>query len=1126
MRKGGPISKQAARGDVFVGREPELLELSRAQADAGQGRGRFVLLSGEPGIGKSRLIDEFANSARDVPAPVLWGRCWEAGGAPPYWPWIQLLRGYLRAREPDEVRTEIGPRAVDIAQMLPEIRDLFPDLPPPPTVDPDSARFQLFDSTATLLLDAARTEPLVLVLEDLHAADTPSLLLLRFLTDQIVDAPLLILATYRDVELTPEHPLTATVGELTRHPSVQRIQLRGLVEVDVARFVAAVTGVAPPPPLASALHRETGGNPLFIGEAVRLLAAEGRLEQLSDAATLRVAVPKGVRDVIGRRLDHLDDETRHALSLASVLGPEFSTEALRRLASMKPDELLGALDRASEAGLIAPLAGSIGKFRFSHELVRETLYGELTSANRMRLHRQAAEVLQQLHATDEEAHLAELAHHYFEAVSLGDASVAVDFARRAGEKAARSLAYEEAARLYGMAVQACELAETNDEETLGELLLGLGDARARAGDLPRAREAFLRAATIARRSGAAGQLANAALGYGGRFLWARAGDDPHLVPMLQDALVLLGGSDDPLRVRLLSRLACALRSEPDRALSATLSQQAVDMARKLDDPATLGYALMGRVWAIYWPENPEERLELSEEIIRVGEAAGDGERAFDGYSARCMTLIDLGAVEQATVALAALERRAEELRQPAQWWVVRFFHTYFALMRGEFDRAEQLITLEVRPGQAVNPAHDDVSVHAMHMFLLRREQGRSAETEEGTRGAVEQCPWYPVHMAALVCTLCDLGREREARAVFEELAADGFGVLHRDSEWLLGIALTSEACAILGDANRAKVLYEQLLPFGRRHAHVIGEGSAGAMDRYLGLLAATIGRSHEAERHFRAAIDTNERMGARPWTAHSRHDLASLLLERDAPGDRERAVAELHSAAETAGMLGMTALGERVERRLRDLGAGQASETLAAASGPHVLRREGEYWTVVFGEDAFRLKDTKGLQYLARLLLSAPGKEVHVLDLAGEPAGFAGPAGGLDARTRSGAFGDAGTLLDPEAKAAYRTRLSEIEQELDDAETLGDADRAERARSEREFIAHELAAAVGLGGRDRVAVSASERARVNVTRAIKSAMDRIREHSPALDAHLAATIRTGTYCSYTPDPRAAVTWQR
>jgi tetratricopeptide (TPR) repeat protein len=1092
--------------------------------DAAAGRGRLFLVAGEPGIGKSRLAEEVAATARERGARVAWGRCWEAGGAPAYWPWVQVVRACLRSQGSTALSEDLRAAAVDIARMLPEIRDLFPDLPAPTAADPESARFQLFDSTTSLLLELAHGAPLVLVLEDLHAADTPSLLLLQFLVGQMADSRLLVVGNYRDVELTPDHPLTLTLAQLSREPSTRLLHLQGLSEDEVARLVGARLDVVAVPAIISALYRGTKGNPLFVGEAVRLLAAEGRL-RLLDPAIVRVTLPKEIRGVIGRRLAHLDDACRDALSLASVLGTEFTTEVLGRLCGSASAELLDLLDRAGEAALLVPASGALGRWRFSHGLVREALYAELSSAKRMRLHRQAAQVLQEIYGSHEEAHLAELAHHFFEAAPLGDTAVAVDYARRAGEQAAQSLAYEEAARLYRMAVGALELCEHQDDELQGQLLLALGDASARAGDLLAAREAFFRVATIARRTGAASQLARASLGYGGRFVWARAGDDPHLVAMLQDALVLLGGGDDRLRVRLLARLACALRSSPDRERSDTLSRQALETARGLDDPATLGFALEARFWAIYWPENPEERLDLATELIRVAEAANDAERTFAGRLARYMFLADLGAVADSRAEVEAGARKAEELRQPAQRWVIRTAETMFALLEGDFDRAEKLMALQVRPGQPPTLARDDLSVHQMHRYLLAWERGGLAELEQSTRATVDELAWYPLHRAVLAGLLLELGREDEARAVFDELAVEGFRALQRDSEWLLGVALASEACSGLRDAERAAVLYQQLVPFERRHALGNLEGSLGAVCRYLGLLAQTLGRLDQAEHHLRTAIALNERMGARPWVAHSRFDLARVLSQRDGPGDRELALLELRLAQDICRELGMPALEDKAAKLVGDRPADGAREP--SGQGRRVFRKEGEYWTVVFGTDAFRLKDIKGLTYLAQLL-GHPGREFHVLDLATVAHGVLPkgapptPPGEDDLHPHD--LAGAGPALDERAKAAYRQRLLDLEDELDEAVAWSDSLRASKLQEERDFLAGELSAAMGLGGRDRKPGSPSERARVNITRAVRAAVARVREFSPALASHLDATVHTGTFCCYSPDPGATSSW--
>jgi tetratricopeptide (TPR) repeat protein len=1013
-----------------------MAELLGGLDDALGGTGRLFLVVGEPGIGKSRLADELAGQARQRGLLVCWGRCWEAGGAPPYWPWVQVMRGWLRGRDADAVRQTVGGAAVDIVQLLPEVSHLFPGLSSPASADPESARFQLFDSTASFLRNAATADPLVLVLEDLHAADTPSLLLLRFLATQLATANVTVLATYRDIELTPEHPLTAVAADLAREPPTRLIHLRGLGEDDVGRLVAAA-GIAPAPPLVSALFRETNGNPLFIKETVRLLSAEGKMGRAEDVAALRLIVPSGVRDVIARRLGHLDGACREMLS-----------------------------------------------------------------------------------------HLAELAHHFFEAAPLGDVATAVAYSRRAAEAAASSLAYEEAARLYGMALTALELDQTRDAGLVTELLLAEGDASARAGDLAGARETFFRAASNARQMGDARQLGEAALGFGGRLQWARVGDDPHLVGLLQDALVLLGGDDDRLRVRLLSRLACALRSSPAREHSDALSRQALELARGLDDPATLAYALVGRCWAVAWPENPEQRLELATELIGVAEDAGDSERVVEGHLARCDALATLGAVSVARLEIEDMSRKAKELRQPAQFWLVRVQQTIYTLMEGDFDRAERLIASEVRPGQPPTLASDDLSLHQMHQFLLARERGQLADVEEGTRAAADQLDWYPVHRAALACLLVELGRRAEAAVVFQRLAANGFQALPRDSEWLMGMCLASDACASLGDTEAADVLYEQLSPFDGRHALGFGEGSVGAVSRYLGLLARTLGRLDTAERHLLDAIAMNTRMGAHPWAAHARLDLASVLFERNGPDDGQQAAAQLRLAARTCDELGMAALAANVASRLDTSHAGPTPPT--EASSQSVFRREGEYWTVRFVTDAFRLKDAKGLRYLSHLL-QHPGREFHALDLVGAVGGTDPGAsrtrlasgGGLGVRTSS----DTGPVLDERAKSSYRARLRELEEELDEATSWADSGRAARVREEMEFLADELRAAVGLGGRDRKPGSSAERARVNITRAIHSALGRIRDHSPVLADHLDATVHTGTFCSYVPDPRSPISWQ-
>ncbi|MGH2455791.1 MAG: ATP-binding protein [Candidatus Limnocylindria bacterium] len=1014
-------------GTPFVGREAELEILHGALTEAAQRHGRVALIGGEPGIGKSRLADQHAIRAREEGFRVVVGRCWEGAGAPPYWPWVQVFRTIIRSTDDDELRHQLGAGAADIAQMVADLRERFGDLPPSLDIESESARFQLFDSSTSFLRRVARVNPLLVVIDDLHAADLPTLLYLRFVAAELGDAPVMVVCTYRGAELAGDPVLGEAVAEIARQPTTITLSLAGLGEAPVRLLIEATAGIQPRSSLVNAIVRETRGNPLFLGEAIRLLAAEGRLGDVGTGQELQLPLPAGIRDVIVRRIRHLEPETADLLIHAAALGPEFIVEVLRRIIGRNPEEVLDRIGEATRVGLVGPVPGTLGRFRFAHDLIRETLYDELPPGRRMSLHRRIADTLLSLYGSASEAHLAELAYHYMEAARAGDTEpdpsgrpawvLAVEYARQAGDLALRSLAYEEAARLHRMGLAVLDLHAPTDSEQRLDMLLRLGEAEARAGDLPASRETFHAAAELARRQGAPEALARAVLGYGGRFFWARVGHDPHLIPLLQDALVMLGGTNDGLRVRLLTRLACAWRSDPARQEQRrALSQQAVDMARQLDDPATVGYALVGFYWAPWVAENADERLAVANEMLAVAESVGDAERTIDAHLVLCITYLDLGRIPDAQARMDTVLTLARELRQPAQLWLTRAYRTVFALMEGNYALAEELMAHEIEPGLPTTPIQDDVSGYRMHRFLLGREQGRGAGEEASVRASVVEFPWYPLHRGALACLLLDAGRADEARTVIDELAADEFKALYRDCEWLLGMALASEAAAAL-DHPSAAFLYRQLLPFAGGHAVGHPEGSMGAVDRYLGLLAAALGRDADAERHFEAGIAVNERLGVPPWVAHTRADLAALLRRRGAPQDAERAATLERAVLETARRTGMTAL----QRRLG--GAEGVEPSAEAATSTAVFRREGEYWTVAFDGTTLRMRDAKGMRLLARLL-AEPGRELHALDLAGVPTSAGAPlAARASASELTGAnrdaFGGLGPALDDEAKAAY-----------------------------------------------------------------------------------------------------------
>ncbi len=396
----------------FVGREAALAALTAELDAALAGRGGVVVvLAGEPGIGKTRLAEELAAQATTRGALVLWGRCWEGEGAPAFWPWVQIVRGYVQTADPAALRQEIGVGAADIAQLVPALRERLPGLPTPPPLEPEAARFRLFDSLASFLRAAAR-RPLLLILDDLHWADAPSLALLRFAGRELEHAGPLVLGVYRHTEVDRAHPLLATLADLTRGRG-RRLLLGGLDQREVASFVALVAGVAPSPELAVALHRETDGNPFFVTEVVRLLASQGRLAHAeAGPAVLTAGLPEGVKAVVAQRLGRLSDGCRRVLEVAAVLGRDFDLRALQPASGLDPGRLLGLLEEAEAARVVGAVPRGLGRWRFAHALVREVLYEGLPAARRVRLHGRVGQALEAVYAADPGPHLAELAHHF------------------------------------------------------------------------------------------------------------------------------------------------------------------------------------------------------------------------------------------------------------------------------------------------------------------------------------------------------------------------------------------------------------------------------------------------------------------------------------------------------------------------------------------------------------------------------------------------------------------------------------------------------------------------------------------------------------------------------------------
>ena len=982
-----PRLPEQGPANVFVGRSHELDELRAGLTDALAGRARLFMLVGEPGIGKTRMADEVTGYARTRGARVLWGRFWEGEGAPAFWPWMQVIRSYAEERSSALLQSDMGPGAADIARVVPEIAERLPGLSMSLALEAAQERFRLFESVTTFLKNAAKATPLVLVFDDLQWADKPSLLLLHFLAREMRDARLLLIGTYRDADIQHHHPHGELIGKVARESRC--IVLSGLSEPDVAHLIEATWGLKPRDSLVQTVHERTEGNPLFVTELLRLLASEARQEFPQDVASWSLRIPHGVRHTIRRRLEKLTEAQRRILAVASVIGRDFSLGVLERVrgesGATTRGHLVEALGEARAIGVVSEVPNRPASYRFAHALVRDTLYDDLSTAERLRLHSQVGAALEELSAGTPELYLAELAYHFYKITPTGDVDKAISYALRAAEYSTGRVAYEDAARHYELALSAHELKLSSRSVTAGaterdvlrrhcEIGLALGESQYKAGDMPKSVESFKRVADLARQIGAPDLIGRAALGAAGRSV--RSGIDQGALALLEEAAAL-GDAHTPVHVQVLSRLAMALRLVGAHERSGQLSARAVELARTLDDPRALAYALDARRFVQWGP--CEERLATATEIMGLAEAVGDTEMALWNRLSRLIALLELGDMVAVDAEIHAQAQMAADLREPFYVWITAVQRAMRAMLGGHFEKAEALMMEAFTMGRRVQ-RETATQLFAVQIFVLRGEQGRLEELAAGVSASADRFQTAPVWRAGLAYMYSELGRSEDARRELECVVATGLQTWPRDPDWLAAVVLLAQACAFLGDAARADTLYDLLLPYGGRNV-VLGDMAAclGSTSRTLGMLAATMCRWTEAARHFEDALEMNTRIGARPHVARTQHAYAAMLLARSEPGDRERALRLLTAACATFAELGMTSHRDKASA-LRTNAAGTAAPDHERAPLPRSFRSDGSYWDITYEGTSVRLKQNKGMQYVA-YLLRHPGREFHVADL-------------------------------------------------------------------------------------------------------------------------------------------------
>ncbi|HET6167199.1 MAG TPA: AAA family ATPase [Marmoricola sp.] len=1023
-------------GQPFIGRDEVRDLLVDAWADAGTGRGGLLWVSGEAGIGKTRVLGELGDLAEE--ATVLRGSGWEDPGTPAFWLWTQVLRGAAATGDP--------------ASWPAEARSLLDGV----SVALDAAgRFPLFDAVTQVI--SGLPGPVAVLLDDVHWADQGSLRLLRFLAPVVATSHVLIACGWR----SGEAELGEDVAEVMGRSRV--VELTGLRGDDVATLIESASGIRVAQDDAAAVAAQTGGNPLFVQEMARLAAARG-------STSVAGTVPASATATIRRRIARISQPANDLLVALAIAGNGAGLDLLAVLLDAEVDDVAAVLDEVVVAGLVTT---DDDRPAFAHALVRAAVTDGLPASRQRVLHLAAAEHL------DGRASPAEVARHLFAALPLAPVDRLLVVAEDAARSSTAMQAHEDAAETYRKLL---ELVGSGPDRP--RLLLARGESLLAAGDLTGARTAYVEAAELARQDDDSDGFARAALGFAAGLggFEVRLGDHTQL-DLLEEALVRLPDQDSELRAFVLARLsvAAAYSDTPERR--GRLADEAVAMARRLDGRQCLAHALAAHCDAIAGPDDAERREQEASEIVALARDGRDRAAELLGLRLRIVARLEQGDVVGAETDVRAFARIADTLHQPLYSWYVPLWRGYFAQLAGDLDEVARCAAEAGRIGRLVG-SHNAFALSMTQQMWLDIER----VDVEGLRTYIDRMTAEVPEMVPLEVSIFSVfpGQPDHVRRAFLPHLAETLDEMPKDdSEWLSFLAHATTALFEGNDqAEYAQVLYGHLLP--HRHRYVvdgIAAASLGSAERSLGMLAALMGAHADAADHFTRALEADARVGSvvHPAATHRAH---GLMLVR--AGDRDAAAPHLRLAREAYHALGVAA---RVVE-LDDLLGGLP----AADVGDAVFRRDGAVWTLSYRGTTTTVRHAKGIADLA-VLLADPGRETHVLDLAGASS--------------APAQADLGPTLDDHARLAYRRRINE----LDEAVAEGD----EAAADEREALLAELSSAYGLGGRARRAGSDAERARSAVTRRIRDAIRTIEQAHPELGRHLRVSVRTGAFCSYQPE---------
>jgi hypothetical protein len=1079
----------------------------------------LFLIHGEPGIGKTRLADELAARVKARGVQVLWGRCWEGDGAPAYWPWIQVIRSFLGALDPQRrtnlaVESEIGADIIrNVSQIIPDLRSaqLLPSPSTTEKLDPGEARFRLFDSVTNFLKIGARSHPTLIVIDDLHDAHEASLALLRFMARDLKGAAISIVASYRDTEVRRSPGLSKVIGELSRE--ARSIPVSGLNEAEVTKLVEFRAERTPDETLVAKLWAATNGNPLFVDGIVRNLIAEGAFES-AGALKRAFKIPSGVREAIRGRLDSLSRESNSILAAAAAIGNEFEFNLCQSVADVSTDEAYRPLDEVTRAGVVTALGH--GRYQFSHALIREVVYEELDTKSRILIHGKIAKMLEETYQKNIDPHLAELAHHFREA---GMTEKAIDYSLRAGHAAAAVLAYTDAMVHLQAAL---ELMERQGADALRR-----ADLQARLGHI-----AF--------------QVDRAAsLKYG------------------ESAIALyesLGRFDQAARVHILLGNIFHMRDDP--LFNETLASDHLRRAESVMGKESESVSLVDLYHIIAANECHKMNVVGTAAAARRGIEVSDrlGRRAFwQGPAAfYAWSLVISGKLREGFALFGEAVQAAVESNVLAQaaTWGAAFLSLWLGDPRGARAWLERELSKVSRRGTPYSYQYLSYMIAQTYNGegQLLELQRRAGNDDPGVRF------WIGGELEAVAASIenqIELGEKTGNRANGLDLSVPG-GLAYG---FFLGEYLRAEALFKYGldNEDRGLVVVQEMRarPWLARLYVLMNrlDEAAEQVARCRQIMAAgedwrgLVGDVASAEAAVEAARGNYEdayRLLETALAVHRKYHTAwheSYTLELwgralGAAGDPAGAAEKFDAAIENHRSRGVgrrylewltaekaRALGPRPTRT--EIGEAKQSQS-ADSTATGTFRKEGEFWTISYLADTFRLKDAKGLHYLA-YLLGRPGQRIHVYDLTEVVEG-----GAPNPRTIHSASEDLqivsyvsgpGPTIDARARAEYRASLRDLQADLNEAERMNDLGRCERVRAEIEMVGQELAGSLGLGGRARAVSASADRARGLVGKNIRSTVEKIRHQDPGLARYFAVTISTGNFCAYQPDHDHPISWQ-